>query len=105
MSQWIVSHYKYPNKSIDELLPASIEASALPLGLQQAEEALIAWDTTIKEGLPSLYNALRLNELLNSPAVAKFLGADQQRVEIFDEWFPRITASFEELKASIAIGA
>ena len=69
--------------------------------MQQAEEALNIWEATIDASIPFLNKALILNQILKSPAIAKFLQADQRRLELYHEWHPQITETFEILQKSL----
>jgi hypothetical protein len=101
VNQWIVKHYTDKLESIDTLLPSNIVTNTLPFALQQAEEALIEWDSSIKVCIPYLENALILNEILQSPAIAKFLAADQLRLEIYRRSRPRIQKTFSSLSKNV----
>ncbi|MFX0168953.1 MAG: hypothetical protein ACFE89_06270 [Candidatus Hodarchaeota archaeon] len=90
-----------PAQSVDELLPDVLPMDTLPLALQQAEEALTIWQATTEAAIPYLNNALFLNQILQSPAVEKFLLADQQRLNLFREWHPRILDTFDKLRGSL----
>ncbi|MFX1563347.1 MAG: hypothetical protein ACFFDP_08575 [Promethearchaeota archaeon] len=97
VEKWIVDQYIDRSKPIDTLLPSDIITNTLPFALQQAEEALIEWDSAIAACLPYLKEALILNELLQSPSIGKFLAADQLRLEIYRRYRPRIEKSFSSL--------
>jgi len=85
----------------DRLLPYILAEDALPLAVQLAEEALMELDAKIDAAGPYFDGALLLNNLLQSPATAKFLAADQRRLELYRERRPQISASFERLRAAI----
>jgi hypothetical protein len=95
--QWLVTQYTSPTTPVDDVLPSTIPTDTLPLALEQAEELLTEWDTAVEAALPHFKNALRLNEMLQSPAVTKFLAADQQRLDLYREWQPKIAATFDTL--------
>ena len=90
-----------PSQETDELLPTPLPTDTLPLALKQAEEALSIWDVSIGAANPYLNKALVLNQILQSPAIAKFLQAEQQRMQLFHEWRPRIVATFESLRKAL----
>jgi len=90
-----------PSQETDNLLPNPIPTDTLPLALKQAEEALTIWDISIEASMPFLNKALVLNQILLSPTIAKFLQADQKRMQLYHEWRPRITATFENLRTTI----
>ncbi|MFX1561908.1 MAG: hypothetical protein ACFFDP_01185 [Promethearchaeota archaeon] len=98
VERWIVKHYADQSESIDTLLPSNIITSTLPFALQQAGEALIEWDSIIEACLPYLEKALILNELLKSPSIAKFLAADNLRLEIYRRCRPHIENTFSSLQ-------
>ena len=91
-----------PEQSVEDFLPDNLPTDTLPLALEQAEEALIAWHSTTEAAVPHLNNALFLNQILKSQPVEKFLHADQQRIALFAEWDQRIFSTFEALKASLS---
>jgi hypothetical protein len=97
ITEWLITQYFDEQHPIEEILPATIAVDTLPLALEQAEELLTEWDAAVEAGLPHFRNALRLNDLLKSPAVATFLAADQQRFDLYREWHPKIQATFETL--------
>ncbi len=90
-----------PSQETIKLLPNPIPTDTLSLALKQAEEALTIWDISIEASMPYLNKALVLNQILQSPTIAKFLQADQQRMQLYHEWRPRITATLESLRNSI----
>lgn len=90
-----------PAQKVADLIPNPFPIDTLPLALKQAEEALMIWAATIEASVPYLNKALVLNQILQSPAVAKFLQAEQRRLELYHEWHPRITETFETLKKSL----
>jgi hypothetical protein len=90
-----------PSQSVEDLIPNPFPIDTLPLALEQAHEALILWEATIEASIPYLNKALILNQILQSPAVAKFLQADQRRLELYHEWHPQITETFEILQKSL----
>ncbi|MFX1319816.1 MAG: hypothetical protein ACFE9D_01905 [Promethearchaeota archaeon] len=90
-----------PSQNVDDLIPNPFPIDTLPLALEQAEEALAIWEATIEASIPYLNKALILNQILQSPAVAKFLQADQRRLELYHEWHPQITETFEILQKSL----
>jgi len=91
-----------PEQSVEDFLPDNLPTDTLPLALEQAEEALIAWHSTTEAAVPHLNNALFLNQILKSQPVEKFLHADQQRLALFAEWDQRIFSTFEALKTSLS---
>ncbi|MFX1565429.1 MAG: hypothetical protein ACFFCH_05510 [Promethearchaeota archaeon] len=90
-----------PAQSVEDLIPNPFPVDTLPLAFQQAAEALAIWESTINASIPYLNKALILNQILQSPAVAKFLQADQRRLELYHEWHPRITETFKTLQKSL----
>jgi len=90
-----------PSQNVDDLIPNPFPIDTLPLAMQQAEEALNIWEATIDASIPFLNKALILNQILKSPAIAKFLQADQRRLELYHEWHPQITETFEILLKSL----
>ena len=94
---WLVTHYVDQSKTIDDLMPAEIPVDPLSLALSLATEAFEDWDHAIETALPSLEQALLLNDLLQSPAIAQFLQADQRRLELYHSWRPRIAKTFKTL--------
>jgi hypothetical protein len=90
-----------PSQNVDELIPNPFPIDTLPLALQQAEEALIHWEAAISASVPYLNKAIILNQILQSPAVTKFLQAVQRRLELYHEWHPRITETFDVLRKSL----
>jgi hypothetical protein len=90
-----------PAQTVEELIPNPFPVDTLPLAFQQAEEALAIWESTINASIPYLNKALILNQILQSPPVAKFLKADQRRLELYHEWHPRITETLEILQKSL----
>ncbi len=90
-----------PSQNVDDLIPNPFPIDTLPLAMQQAEEALNIWEATIDASIPFLNKALILNQILKSPAIAKFLQADQRRLELYHEWHPQITETFEILQKSL----
>jgi hypothetical protein len=90
-----------PSQKVEDLIPNPFPIDTLPLALEQAHEALNLWEATIEASIPYLNKALVLNQILQSPAVAKFLQADQRRLELYFEWLPLITETFEILQKSL----
>ncbi|MFX1509406.1 MAG: hypothetical protein ACFFBR_03775 [Promethearchaeota archaeon] len=90
-----------PAQTVEGLIPNPFPVDTLPLAFQQAEEALAIWESTINASIPYLNKALILNQILQSPAIAKFLKADQRRLELYHEWHPRITETFKILQKSL----
>ncbi len=90
-----------PSQNVGDLIPDPLPTDTLPLALKQAEEELTLWTAAINASIPYLNKALILNQTLQSPAVAKFLQADQQRLELHHEWRPRISETFDALCKSI----
>jgi len=90
-----------PSQKVDALIPNPFPIDTLPLALQQAEEALMMWEATIDASVPYLNKAILLNQILESPAVAKFLQAVQRRLELYHEWQPRITETLDALRNSL----
>jgi hypothetical protein len=97
VGDWLVGQFSDPTKSVDQLLPQTFATDTLPLAIEQAGELLNEWNTTIDHGLPLLQDALALNQTLGSPALAKFLAADERRLKLYREWHAKIAASFEAL--------
>ncbi len=90
-----------PSQTVDDLIPDPIPTDTLPLAISQAQEELTLWHNAIEASTPYLNKARILNQTLQSPAVAKFLKADQRRLELYHEWQPRITETFEALSNSL----
>lgn len=97
IEHWLVTQYTDPKTSVDQVLPPHIVTDTLPFALEQAEELLTEWDAAVEAALPHFRNALRLNDILKSPAVTKFLAADQQRLDLYREWRPKMAATFDTL--------
>ena len=97
VAEWLITQYFDEQNPVEKILPADIVTDTLPLALEQAAELLTQWDTAVEAALPHFRNALNLNDVLKSPAVTKFLAADQQRLELYREWRPIIAATFETL--------
>jgi hypothetical protein len=97
IAEWLITQYFDEQNPIGKILPADIVTDTLPLALEQAAEMLTQWDAAVEAALPHFRNALSLNDLLKSPAVTKFLAADQQRLELYREWRPKIAATFDTL--------
>jgi len=97
VAEWLITQYFDEQNPVEKILPADIVTDTLPLALEQAAELLTQWDTAVEAALPHFRNALNLNDVLKSPAVTKFLAADQQRLELYREWRPKIAATFETL--------
>jgi hypothetical protein len=97
IEQWLVTQYTDPKTSVDQVLPPDIATDTLSFALEQAEELLTEWDAAVEAAVPHFTSALRLNDILKSPAVTKFLAADQQRLELYREWRPRMAATFDTL--------
>ncbi|MFX1565631.1 MAG: hypothetical protein ACFFCH_06535 [Promethearchaeota archaeon] len=83
VNEWFTMFASNPAKSAHELLPLDIRTDTLPYALRQSENALIAMDDQIQIGGYLLKSVEILPELLKSPVVAKFLEADQKRLELF----------------------
>ncbi len=83
IDEWFAMFASNPAKSAHELLPTEIRLDALPYAIRQSENALVAMDDQIQIGGYLLKSVEVLPELLKSPVVAKFLNADQQRLELF----------------------
>ncbi len=101
VSEWLSKHAIQHSTPTDQLLPDSFVTENLPLALQLAEDALTKWDNSIEATQPYLAKAVNMNKLLKSPAVTKFLAADQRRLELFYEWRPRIAQTFAALRTTI----
>ncbi len=82
-TEWFVMFASNPSKSAHELLPNEIRSEALTYAIHQAETALISMDDQVQIGEYLLKSVEILPELLKSPIVAKFLDADQQRLDLF----------------------
>jgi hypothetical protein len=101
VEQVIITMGINPAQKVADLIPNPIPIDTLPLAFKQAEEALTIWAATIEASVPYLNKALVLNQILQSPAVAKFLQAEQRRFELYHEWHPQITETFKELQKSL----
>jgi hypothetical protein len=86
-----------PSQGVGGLIPDPLPTDTLPLAFKQAKEALTLWSAAIEAAIPYLNKALILNQILQSPTIAKFLHADQERMTLYREWHPRIIATFEAL--------
>ncbi len=102
VSEWLITLYSDQSKKVDELLPTTLNSDTLPLAIKQAGEELAIWHSRIMAALPYLQEALILNDLLQSPTVAQFLNADQQRLELFREWETRITHTYETIRNAVS---
>jgi hypothetical protein len=102
VDEWLVKQYTDPSASIDDLLPSDIDAAALPLALEQAKELLTEWGAAIEAVVPHLRRALSLNDMLQSPVLAKFLTAGQERLNLYREWRPKLAATFDILYRGFA---
>jgi hypothetical protein len=99
--QVIITMGLNPSQNVDDLIPNPFPIDTLSLAIQQAEESLAMWESAINASQPYLNKALVLNQTLKSPAVAKFLQADQRRLELYQEWRPRIIETFEKLQQAL----
>ncbi len=86
-----------PSQGVGGLIPDPLPTDTLPLAFKQAKEALTLWSAAIEAAIPNLNKALILNQILQSPTIAKFLQADQERLTLYRQWRPRIIATFEAL--------
>jgi len=98
VEQWLIAQYTDPTATVDQVLPPNVATDTLPLAIEQAEELLTDWYAAVETALPHFQNALRLNEILQSPAVSKFLAADQERLDLYREWRPKMQATFDTLR-------
>lgn len=99
--QVIITMGLNPSQNVNDLIPNPFPIDTLSLAIEQAEESLAMWESAINASQPYLNKALVLNQTLKSPAVAKFLQAEQRRLELYQEWRPRIFATFDTLKQSL----
>jgi hypothetical protein len=83
VTEWYSLFSSNPTKSAHELLPTEIRLDALPYAIRQSEAALASMDDQVQIGSYLLKSVEILPELLKSPIVAKFLDADQQRLDLF----------------------
>jgi hypothetical protein len=102
ISEWIRTLYSDQTKKVDELLPSTLHTTTLPFAIKQAGEELAVWHSRIEAALPYLQKAFILNDLLQSPAVAQFLDADQRRLDLFHEWETRITHTYETVRNAVS---
>ncbi|MFW9985148.1 MAG: hypothetical protein ACFFDJ_01110 [Candidatus Odinarchaeota archaeon] len=86
-----------PSQGVDGLIPDPLPTDTLPLAFKQAKEALTLWGAAIEAAIPYLNKAMILNQILQSPTIAKFLQADKERLNLYRQWRPRIIATFEAL--------
>ncbi len=86
-----------PSQGVDGLIPDPLPTDTLPLAFKQAKEALTLWGAAIEAAIPYLNKAMILNQILQSPTIAKFLQADKERLTLYRQWRPRIIATFEAL--------
>lgn len=86
-----------PSQGVDDLIPDPLPTDTLPLAFKQAKEALTLWGAAIEAAIPYLNKAMILNQILQSPTIAKFLQADKERLTLYRQWRPRIIATFEAL--------
>lgn len=100
-SEWIATHAMERTRPTDQLLPSRLVTDTLPLTTQLAGEALTELDAKLDAAESLFEEALLLNNLLQSPAIAKFLAADQRRLEIYREWRPRIASTFASVRRAV----
>jgi hypothetical protein len=103
-SEWIARHALERAQPTAKLLPKALITDTLPLAVEQAADALAQVDAKTVAARPFFEGALRLNDLLQSPAAAKFLAADDRRLEVYREWRPRIAASFARFRVAVKSG-
>jgi hypothetical protein len=80
------------------MLPKEIPTDTLPLAFLQAEDAQNDWVAISTKLKPLRQSAFKLNEVLQSPAIAQFLTADQQRREITKTWLPKMLTKYQSLR-------
>jgi hypothetical protein len=101
VSEWIARLAVERAQPTEKILPDVLVTDTLPLAVQLAGEALAQIDGKIDAARPFFEGALLLNDLLQSPATAKFLAADDRRLEVYRELRPRITPTFSRLRTAI----
>ncbi|MFX1510007.1 MAG: hypothetical protein ACFFBR_06845 [Promethearchaeota archaeon] len=103
VNEWFTMFASNPAKSAHELLPPDIRTDTLSYALRQSENALIAMDDQIQIGGYLIKSVEILPELLKSPVVAKFLEADQKRLEIFRTGRHDLLRRLRRLQNQVAI--
>jgi hypothetical protein len=98
---WMSQFVKDASQSALDLLPQKIPTDTLPLAFLQAEDAQNDWVTISTKLKPLRQSAFKLNEVLQSPAIAQFLTADQQRREITKTWLPKMLKKYQALRETI----
>lgn len=94
MSQFVLDK----SQSALDMLPKEIPTDTLPLAFLQAEDAQNDWVAISTKLKPLRQSAFKLNEVLQSPAIAQFLTADQQRREITKTWLPKMLTKYQSLR-------
>jgi hypothetical protein len=95
---WMSQFVQDPSQSALDILPKEIPTDTLPLAFLQAEDAQNDWVTISTKLKPLRQSAFKLNEVLQSPAIAQFLTADQQRREITKTWLPKMLTKYQSLR-------
>jgi len=98
---WFVTFAENQDKSASDLLPPKIMVDTLPYALKQAEEALLEIEPRLKKGEQLLEQASILRETLESPAVNKFLEADQERIALLRTWRPELLGRIRQLREGL----
>ena len=95
---WMSQFVQDASKSALDMLPKEIPTDTLPLAFLQAEDAQNDWVAISTKLKPLRQNAFKLNEVLQSPAIAQFLTADQQRRDITKTWLPKMLTKYQSLR-------
>lgn len=98
---WFVTFAENQDKTASDLLPSMIMVDTLPYALKQAEEALLEIEPRLKRGEQLLEQAGILRETLESPAVNKFLQADQERITLLRTWRPELLGRIRQLHEAL----
>ncbi|MDO8124010.1 MAG: hypothetical protein Q6364_06490 [Candidatus Hermodarchaeota archaeon] len=101
VNPWIIQFVKDASKPALKLLPKEIPTDTLPLAFLQAEDAQNDWVAISTKLKPLRQSAFKLNEVLQSPAIAQFLTADQQRREITNKWLPKMLVKYQSLREAV----
>jgi len=98
---WISQFVEDASQPAQALLPKEILTDTLPLAFLQAEDAQHDWVSISTKLIPLRQSAFKLNEVLQSPTIAQFLTADQQRREITKTWLPKMLMKYQTLRETV----
>lgn len=101
VNPWISQFVKDTSQPALTTLPEAISTDTLPLAFLQAEDAQNDWVAISTKLIPLRQTAFKLNEMLQSPAIAQFLTADQKRREITKTWLPKMLKKYQDLRETI----